>query len=50
MMTERVLRVSSSIFPTPETEGENRVICVNGGYGRKDHLRVLMSKLLFLIL
>ena len=41
MMTERVY-VFPSIFPTPETEGENRVICV-GGYGRKE-FAVLMSK------
>ena len=30
------------IFPTPETETENRVVCV-GGYGRKE-FAVLMSK------
>ena len=33
-----------SIFPNPETETENRVICV-GGYGRKE-FAVLMSKLI----
>ena len=41
MMTERVY-VFPSIFPTSETEGENRVICV-GGYDRKE-FSVLMSK------
>ena len=41
MMTERVY-VFPSIFPTPETEVENRVICV-GGYGRKE-FAVLMSQ------
>ena len=41
MITERVY-VFPSIFPTPETETENRVICV-GGYGRKE-FAVLMSK------
>ncbi len=41
MMTERVY-IFPSIFPTPETEAENRVICV-GGYGRKE-FAVLMSK------
>ena len=41
MMTERVY-VFPSIYPTPETEAENRVICV-GGYGRKE-FAVLMSK------
>ena len=41
MMTERVY-VFPSIFPTPEREAENRVICV-GGYGRKE-FAVLMSK------
>ena len=41
MMTERVY-VFPSIFPTPERELENRVICV-GGYGRKE-FAVLMSK------
>ena len=30
-----VVSVFPSIFPTPETETENRVICV-GGYGRKE--------------
>ena len=40
MMTERVY-VFPSIFPMPETEAENRVICV-GGYGRKE-FAVLMS-------
>ena len=34
--------VFPSIFPIPETEQENRVICV-GGYGRKE-FAVLMSK------
>ena len=33
-----------TIFPTPDTETENRVICV-GGYGRKE-FAVLMSKLI----
>ena len=33
-----------TIFPTPDTETENRVICV-GGYGRKE-FSVLMSKLI----
>ena len=33
-MTDSVY-VFPSIFPTPETEAENRVICV-GGYGRKE--------------
>ena len=41
MMTERVY-IFPSIFPTPETEAENRVICV-GGYGRKE-FAVLMSE------
>ena len=41
MITERVY-VFPSIFPTPEAETENRVICV-GGYGRKE-FAVLMSK------
>ena len=41
MMTERVY-VFPSIFPTPETEAENRVICV-GGYGRTK-FAVLMSE------
>ncbi len=41
MMNQRVY-VFPSIFPTPETETENRVICV-GGYGRKE-FAVLMSK------
>ena len=41
MMTERVY-VFPSIFPTPETEGENRVICV-GDYDRKE-FAVLMSE------
>ncbi len=41
MMTERVY-VFPSIFPTPKTEAENRVICV-GGYGRKE-FAVLMSE------
>ena len=36
------VHVFPSIFPTPETEAENRVICV-GGYGRKE-FAVLMSK------
>ena len=40
-MTERVY-IFPSIFPTPETEAENRVICV-GGYGRKE-FAVLMSE------
>ena len=43
MMTDRV-SLFPSIFPTPETETENRVICV-GGYGRKE-FAVLMSKLI----
>ena len=41
VMNHRV-HVFPSIFPTPETESENRVICV-GGYGRKE-FAVLMSK------
>ena len=41
MITERVY-VFPSIFPTPEAETENRVICV-GGYGRKE-FAVFMSK------
>ena len=41
MMIERVY-VFPSIFPTPQTEAENRVICV-GGYGRKE-FAVLISK------
>ena len=41
MMNQRVY-VFPSIFPTPETEAENCVICV-GGYGRKE-FAVLMSK------
>ena len=41
MMIESVY-VFPSIFPTPRTEQENRVICV-GGYGRKE-FAVLMSK------
>ena len=41
MINDRVL-VFPSIFPTPGTEQENRVICV-GGYDRKD-FAVLMSK------
>ena len=41
MMNQRV-HVFPSIFPTPETEQENQVICV-GGYGRKE-FAVLMSK------
>ncbi len=41
MMTERVY-IFPSIFPTPDTEEENRVICV-GGYGRKE-FAVLMSE------
>ena len=41
MMTERVY-VFPSIFPTPETEEENRVICV-GVYGRKA-FSVMMSE------
>ena len=41
VMNQRVY-VFPSIFPTPETETKNRVICV-GGYGRKD-FAVLMSK------
>ena len=41
MMTERVY-LFPSIFPTPETETENRVICV-GVYGRQT-FSVLMSK------
>ena len=41
IMTERVY-VFPSIFPTLETETENRVICV-GGYGRKE-FAVLMSQ------
>ena len=41
MMNHRV-HVFPSIFPTPETESENQVICV-GGYGRKE-FAVLMSK------
>ena len=40
MMTERVY-VFPSIFPTPETETENRVICVNG-IGSKKPFGVLM--------
>ena len=43
MLIDQVL-VFPSIFPTPETEKENRVICV-GGYGRKE-FAVLMSKLI----
>ena len=42
-MTDRV-SLFPSIFPTAETETENRVICV-GGYGRKE-FAVLMSKLI----
>ncbi|MCY4554606.1 MAG: N-6 DNA methylase, partial [Candidatus Poribacteria bacterium] len=41
MMTERVY-VFPSIFPTTDTELENRVICV-GGYGRQD-FAVLVSE------
>ena len=41
VMNEEVY-VFPSIFPTPETEAENCVICV-GGYGRKE-FAVLMSK------
>ena len=41
VMNQRV-HVFPSIFPKPETEQENRVICV-GGYGRKE-FAVLMSK------
>ena len=41
MINDRVL-VFPSIFPTPQTEAENRVICV-GGYGRKE-FAVLISK------
>ncbi len=41
VMNHRV-HVFPSIFPTPETESENRVICV-GGYGRKE-FAILMSK------
>ena len=41
VMNEEVY-VFPSIFPTPETESENRVICV-GGYGRKE-FAALMSK------
>ena len=41
VMNHRV-HVFPSIFPTPETESENQVICV-GGYGRKE-FAVLMSK------
>ena len=41
MVIERVY-VFPSIFPTPETEMENRVICVSG-YGRKE-FAVLMSQ------
>ena len=40
MMTERVY-VFPSIFPTPETEAENRVICVNG-IGSKKPFHPLM--------
>ena len=43
MVIERVY-VFPSIFPTPETEMENRVICVSG-YGRKE-FAVLMSQCL----
>ena len=39
-----IVSLFPSIFPTPETETENRVICV-GGYGRKE-FAVLMSKLI----
>ena len=41
VMNHRV-HVFPSIFPTPDTESENRVICV-GGYGRKE-FAILMSK------
>ena len=41
VMNEEVY-IFPSIFPTPETEAENRVICV-GGYGRKE-FAILMSK------
>ena len=41
VMNHRV-HVFPSIFPTPETESENRVICV-GGYDRKE-FAALMSK------
>ena len=41
VMNEEVY-IFPSIFPTPETETENRVICV-GGYGRKE-FAILMSK------
>ena len=41
MMNQRVY-VFPSIFPTPETETENCVICV-GGYGRKE-FAILISK------
>ena len=41
MVNQRVY-VFPAIFPIPETERENRVICV-GGYGRKE-FAVLMSK------
>ena len=41
LMNHRV-HVFPSIFPTPETESKNRVICV-GGYDRKE-FAVLMSK------
>ena len=41
VMNEEVY-IFPSIFPTPETETENRVICV-GGYGRKE-FAILISK------
>ena len=41
VMNHRV-HVFPSIFPTPETESENRVICV-GGYGRKE-FAILMGQ------
>jgi len=40
VMNDAIYRIRS-IFPTPATENENRVICV-GGYGRKD-FSVLIS-------
>ncbi len=43
LMNQRVCGFPS-IFPTPETETENRVICI-GGYGRKE-FAILMSALI----
>ena len=42
MMTERVY-VFPSIFPTPESESENRVICVNGIGGNKPFGALMVS-------